>query len=232
MRFAVFLLCVCALVGVANQAAAQSPSSTTVTDERVWFVLGLQSRTDRPGPWRWAVENILRTRDGVNVIDVAGIRPIVNYVIDKHSTVGGGYAFVVNSPETIALHEHRVFQQYIFTSKIATGTLTVRERLEERFIEKNSGMAGRLRSQVRYSLPIKPGSKFSLIGYDELFVHLNDTTVTRQGVDQNRIFGGFGQVINPMFRYEVGYLNQYYPGHNIVPPRMNHVLSGAFGISF
>jgi hypothetical protein len=195
-------------------------------------VVALQSRADRPGPWRWSFENILRSRDGVQTIDVAGVRPIVNYTIDSHSTVGGGYAYVVYSPETTGLAEHRVFQQYIWTNKFGAGTFTVRERLEERFFEGNSGVAVRLRQQFRYSRPVKRGSKFSLIGYDELFIHFNETTAYKQGVDQNRIFGGIGQTLNRMLRYEVGYLNQYYPSHGVAAARLNHVLSGSFGISF
>jgi len=220
------------LMGMAVPASAQTPARETVTDERVWLVVALQSRADRPGPWRWSFENILRSRDGVQTIDVAGVRPIVNYTIDRHSTVGGGYAYVVNSPESLDVVEHRVFQQYIWTNKFGAGTFTARVRLEERFLEANSGVAVRLRQQYRFSHPIKRGSPFSLIGYDELFIHLNETTRYPQGVDQNRIFGGVGQTINRMLRYEVGYLNQYAPSHGNAAARMNHVLSGSFGISF
>ena len=228
----VFAIAVSILFGIAGRASAQTPVRETVTDERVWFVFVMQSRADRPGPWRISVENIIRTRDGVNAIDVLGLRPILNYVIDKHSTVGGGFGMVMYTPATTSLIEQRIFQQYIFTTKLGGGTFTLRERLEERFIEGNSGMAARLRQQFRYSLPIKPGSHFSIVGYDELFLHLNDTTATRKGVDQNRIFGGIGQTINSSMRYEVGYLNQFAPGHDLVAPRMNHVLSGSVAISF
>jgi hypothetical protein len=220
------------LLGAAGPANAQTTPRETVTDERVWLVVALQSRADRPGPWRWSFENILRSRDGVSTIDIAGLRPILNYTIDKHSTVGGGYAYVVNLPETIALVEQRIFQQYIWTNKFGAGTFSVRERLEERFLDGNSGVAVRLRQQFRYSHPIKPGSRFSVIGYDELFVHFNETTAYKQGVDQNRLFGGIGDTINKTVRFELGYLNQYSPTHGVAAPRMNHVLSGSFAISF
>jgi hypothetical protein len=93
-------------------------------------------------------------------------------------------------------------------------------------------MAARLRSQFRYTRPLKTGSRFSLVGYDELFVYLNSTTATRRGVDHNRVFVGIGETLSRTYRYEVGYLNQYVLGHDIVAPRMNHVLSGSFAISF
>ncbi len=221
------LCCLLGLSGLASNAGAQ-----TVTDERVWFTLTLQSRTDRPSPWQWSVENILRTRDGVSTIDTAAFRPILNFRLDRHSTVGGGYTYAEYSPATIGLIEHRAFQHYVWTSQLAGGTLNVRERLEERFIDGNSGMAARLRSVVRYGHPIAKGSKISLVGYDELFLHLNTTTLTRQGVDQNRAFAGVSDTLNRTTRFEVGYLNQFAPGHGVVKDRMNHVLAGTLAFSF
>jgi hypothetical protein len=223
------LLCFAASAG---RASAQTAPRDTVVDERVWATFVLQRRADAPGPWRWSLETIVRTRDGVKAIDVASLRPIVNFNINSHSTIGGGYSYVVYSPATTGLVEHRWFQQYIFTSKLAGGSFIVRQRLEERFIENNSGVAARLRNQARYSHPIKKGSRFSIVGYDELFLHLNDTTATRAGVDQNRIFAGIGETLSKRYRYEVGYLNQYLPGRDLIANRMNHVLSGSFAVSF
>jgi hypothetical protein len=230
-RASAFLLA-CCLFGAARRAQAQTPA--TVTDERVWFTLMFQSKADAPGHWRWSFENIVRSRDGFSTVDNAGIRPIVNYVINKHSTVGGGYAVIEYWPAaTPAFTEQRSFEQYIFASKVPGGNFTLRERLEQRYIEHNDGTAWRLRQQFRYSHPVKKGSPVSLLGYDELFVHFNDTRLARQGVDQNRIFGGISDTINKTWKFEVGYLNQYIPGPGSpVAPRMNHVLSGNLAISF
>jgi hypothetical protein len=153
------------LAGLPSAARAQ-----TVTDERVWVTVALQSRTDRPSPWRWSIENILRTRDGVSAIDVVSLRPILNYAINKHSTVGGGYAYVEYSPATVGLIEHRWFEQYIWSGAMTGGTLTVRSRLEERFSDGNDRAAFRLREQVRFSHPVKRGSRIAVAGYDELFL--------------------------------------------------------------
>jgi hypothetical protein len=219
------------LLGLLVFARAAPASAQTETDERVWINVILQSRTDRPTPWRWSVENIVRTRDGVSTIDNVGLRPIVNYVIDKHSTVGGGYAYVEYSPATIGLVEHRLFEQYIWTGSLAGGTLAVRNRLEQRFTDGNSGVAARLREQVRFSHPVKPGSHISIVGYDEFFLHLNTTTLTQKGLDQNRIFGGISDSLNRTVRFEVGYVNQFVKRHD-TPSLLNHVLSGTLVFSF
>lgn len=222
----------CCLLGGARGAHAQVVSRDLVTDERVWFTLAFQSRADAPGHWRWSFENIARSRDGVSTLDNAAIRPLLNYVINKHSTVGGGYAYVVYWPAVgSSFSEHRAFEQYIFTSKIPTGAFTLRERLEQRVVEHNDGTAWRLRQQFRYSHPLKAGSPVALVGYDELFVHLNGTKAFKQGVEQNRIFGGISDTINKTLRFEVGYLNQYGPGHGLAA-KMNHILSGNLAISF
>ena len=222
------MLVACCLLGATHRAEAQ----TTVTDERVWFTLMFQSRADAPGHWRWSLENIVRSRDGFSTVDNAGFRPILNYAIDKHSTVGGGYAYIEYWPApTPAFHEQRSFEQYIFTSKVPGGNFTLRERLEQRYIEHNDGTAWRLRQQFRYSHPLK--GPISLVGYDELFVHLAKTRATPQGVEQNRIFGGISDTINKAWKFEVGYLNQYAPSHGGgAAPRMNHVLSGNLAIAF
>ena len=78
--------------------------------------------------------------------------------------------------------------------------------------------------------PVRAGSKISYIGYDELFVHLNTTTRSPRGIDQNRIFGGLGLAVNPKVRIEGGYLNQFSPGHGKAA-KMNHVLSTNLTIS-
>jgi len=202
-----------------------------VTDERLWINVALQSRTDRPSPWRWSFENIVRTRDQASTIDIAGVRPIVSYVFDKHSSVGGGYAWLEYSPATIGVREQRLVEQYIWTGPLSGGTLSIRSRVEQRFIDGNSGVAARLREQARFSHPVSKGSRLAIVAYDELFVHLNTTTVTRRGIDQNRAFGGIAYALSRSARFEVGYVNQFAPGRG-ARNRMNHVLSGAFGLSF
>lgn len=219
------------MLGLLICARSAPAFAQTITDERVWVNVMLQSRADRPSPWHWSIENILRTRDGVSTIDNVGFRPILNYAIDKHSTVGGGYACVEYSPATVGLVEHRWFEQYIWSGALSGGTLTIRNRLEERFADGNSGMAARLREQIRFSHPVRTGSRISVVAYDEFFLHLNTTTLTQKGVDQNRIFGGISDTVNRMVRFEAGYVYQHVNRHAL-PDLKNHVLSGTLVLSF
>jgi len=218
------------LLAQANRAEAQTD---TVTDERVWFTFSLQGPIGaRTSPWRLAIESFFRSRNGVDQLDSAAVRPILSYNLNAHSSVGGGYALSPSFPVTGGTTiEHRWFEQYVWTGSLSGGSLSARTRIEQRFIEGNSGVDHRFREVVRYTHPIRAGSKTYLAGYDELFVHMNSTTRSRSGVDQNRAYAGAGRALNARFRIEIGYLNQFIPGHN-VPDRMNHILSGTLQISY
>ena len=218
--------CVCAWPVA---AAAQD----TITDERVWFTLSLQERASPDSPWRWTFETVFRSRDGVDDLDVLVVRPTIIYTLDSHSSVGGGYAFAPSFPSAGGVTvEQRAYGQYGFTSGLAGGTFSCRIRLEARFIEGNDGTLMRLRNQARYTHAIHRGSRLSWMAYDELSLHLNDTRLRAQGIDQNRLFGGLQIAAWPAGRVEAGYLNQFLPGLRGTADRMNHVLSTVLAISF
>lgn len=113
----------------------------------------------------------------------------------------------------------------------SAGTLTLRTRVEFRMVEGNDHTVTRLRQQMRFSHPFSKGSRVALVGYDELFLHLNASAKNVKGVDQNRVFVGFSDTVNSAARFEIGYLNQYAPGHG-GSAKMNHVLSGLLVLSF
>lgn len=212
---------------------ASSAAAQTVTDERVWFTT-MFSESGKPGsPWRWTMEVITRTREGVSDIDTFGLRPTIIYALNSHSSIGGGYAYVPSFPASGGTTvEQRVYGQYVWTGPVAGGTVTTRTRVESRFIEGNSGALGRFRQQVRFSRPFKKGGKLSWAAYEELFVHVNDTTRSARGIDHNRLFGGLSLAASKAVRVEGGYLNYFSPGHRGAPDRRYHVLSGALTISF
>ena len=212
---------------------ATNARAQTVTDDRVWFTTILQEPGNAGSPWRWSLEVINRSREGVSELDTFGLRFAPMFALNSHSSVGGGYAFVPNFPVTGGTTlEQRVFGQYIWTGAAGGGTLTLRSRVESRFIENNSGPLGRFRQQVRFSHVVRQGSRLSWLAYDEFHVHLNNTSRSARGVDQNRAFGGVSVAADTQVRIEAGYLNQFSPGHRGAPDKMNHILSGVLAISF
>ena len=218
-----FLIALC----TATRAGAQ-----TVTDERIWFNLTLQDQGDAASPWHWSIEFIVRSRDVVEALDSAAVRPAISYNLTPRSTVGGGYLIGRTDPAVgRTLTEHRFFGQYAWRSPAAGGTVALRTRLEERVIVDDSSPVARLRQQVRYSRPISSGSKLAWVAYEELFVNLNGSNRYRRGVDHNRVYAGLSGALSSGLRVDFGYLNQFIPGR-AAPDRMNHILSGTLVVSF
>ncbi len=215
-------------------AGASHASAQTVTDHRVWFVMPMTGRIgSASSPWRWTFETILRSREGVDDLDSFTVRPIITFDLTPRTSVGGGYmratAFLASGG---SITENRVFGQFAWSSPLSGGTIALRTRMEGRFVEGNSGPAARLRQQVRFSRPIRSSSRVALVGYDEILIHLNSTTRAASGIEQNRAFVGVSGAITSAVRVEVGYLNQFFPGHRGTADRMNHVLMTTMGIAF
>jgi hypothetical protein len=228
-RYRCLLLLIVALALSASDLQAQ-----TVTDERVWFSLPVQGHIGSDeSPWRWSMELILRSRDGLDTLDSTTVRPSVIYSLSSRASLQGGYANATAFPPTgEALTEHRWFGNFTWAQPSAIGSFNFRTRLESRHIETNDGALGRLRQQVRFSRPIHKGGRLAIVGADEIMFHLNDTSRAAKGVEQNRIFAGISQALTPTTRLEIGYLNQYFPGHRGNSSRMNHVLATTLGVSF
>ncbi len=213
--------------------ASAEARAQTITDGRVWFGASFVDAGSPGSPWRWTVESLVRSREGIDEVDVAALRPTVMYAVNAHSSIGGGYALALSFPVSGGTTiEQRVFVQYIWSGRAAGGALTLRTRAESRFIEGNSAPLGRLRQQIRFTRALRPGSRWSLVLADELMFHTNDTTRSASGVDQNRASAGVSVAATASMRVEVGYMNQFSPGHRGAPDRMNHILSSALSISF
>jgi len=203
----------CAVTLITLALAPALAGAQTVTDERVWLGLILQERSGTESPWRWTMESLLRTRDGTSTLDVVSVRPVIGYDLTNRSSLWAGYAWSPSFPASGGTAiEQRLFQQFIWSGRVWRHTLTSRTRLEQRFIEGNSGVLVRFRQQVRVTRPLS-GTRMSLTIYDEFFIHLNSTRRASRGIDQNRIFGGIGVAFSPTARLEAGYLNQFSPGH-------------------
>lgn len=217
-----------AICGTAGSAQAQ-----VVADERAWFVGIVQKRATPEAPWGGSMEVILRSRDGLESLDVFSLRPTLIRSLTSRSSAGAGYAASRSFPATgRSSVEHRWFGQYVWAGSAAGGSLTLRTRVEARLLENNSSPAGRLRQQVRYSHPLGSSKWVSVLLAEEFFVHLNDTARIARGVDQNRVSGGVLINAARRARVELSYLNQFSPGHRGAPDRRNHILSGALIVTY
>lgn len=218
------------LVGLATLTVPVATSAQTISDERVWLNVTFQERAGTESPWRWYMEVQGRTRDGVGEVDQFIARPAVGYDLTSRSSIWAGHGY---TPSYLAngtaatgdvLTENRAWQQYLWAGPGLGSTLQWRTRLEQRAIEDNDGLAWRFRQFWRLTRQIHPGlGGLTFVVWDEVFVHLNDTTRTTSGFDQNRVFVGAGVGAWQGARVEVGYVNQavHVAGGS---DRRNHVL--------
>ena len=225
----------CAILLIMGAGAMTPVSAQTIYDGRVWWNVTTQERAGTASPWRWYFEVQGRMRDGVDAPDQLLLRPAMGYDLTSRSSVWIGYGYTPGFPATGGvLSENRMWQQYLWNGPLASGTFSSRSRLEERAIEGNEGVALRFRQQVRFVRDASSGSRVTAILWDEMFVHLNSTTRTASGFDQNRVFGGIGVALNPRARIEVGYMNQFINSLSNTgsTDRMHHILSGVLNLTF
>ena len=178
--------------------------------------------------WYFDVQN--RTRR-VHDVDQFVVRPGVGRSLGERSSLWIGYAYTANLPDIgEKFIEHRIWEQYLWSGPAGPGTLSLRSRVEQRFFPGSRNTAWRVRQQARLARPPAAHPSLSLILWDEVLAHLNSTSHSRQGLDQNRFFGGLARSVNPHVRVEAGYMNQFVrsTGAN----KMHHVFSGVISLGF
>lgn len=142
------------------------------------------------------------------------VRPAVGYQVTPKLSLWLGYGWTPSFfPEFTG--ENRIFQQALLEDRFHALSLNNRFRLEERFIEHSGGTSVRVRHQIRASHPIRSGSPWSLVGYNELFWNLDSTPRGPQaGFDQDRVYLGTAYNLSKSARVEAGYLAAF-----VNPPR-------------
>jgi hypothetical protein len=206
--------------------AVQAAGAQTLTDNRVWWNVTVQERAGTASQWRWYMEVQGRHRAEGRDFDQLLVRPAVGYDLTSRSSLwlGGGYTPVYPASGD-TLHEHRYWQQYLWSGPALGGAFQSRSRVEQRAIDGNDGVAWRVREFVRHTTTVSQRRQLTVVVWDEVFVHLNDTTRTSGGFDQNRLFAGIGVPAGRRGRLEIGYLNQSINGGRAVDRRHHAVLS-------
>ena len=235
-RWSAFVLIVDANVTLilSNSARAQ-----TVDDEGLWLALFAQGKFQEDGGHcdcrnaksheiKWWFDGHARFLDDADFFSQSIVRPGIGYALTDRATIWAGYGWIRTSPIVGAdFDENRIWQQLTWSRKHDPLLFAFRSRLEQRFVETGDDAGWRFRQLIRaqHNLPACP--HLTLVSWDELFIHLNDTDWgARSGFNQNRLFAGIGLKCDPQSRWrtEIGYLNQtiHVPGGN---DRSHHILS-------
>jgi Protein of unknown function (DUF2490) len=240
--------CVLALaIGLLAVAAAPARAQrTSYSNWNAWFTLnGEVALTDR---WSFLFDVSDRRSGPVNEIQALFARIGASYELSPHVhlAVGGNRSESFpfgKEPSAYKTPEWRLWEHVLVTQELGRLSLSHRYRLEQRFQGKSSDGSGhidewvhtgRFRYQVRGTLPVHgnstpPGGTY-LTAADEVFISFGPA-VQSNIFDQNRATVAVGWRMTPMWRLEVGYLNQLTlksSGHEV---ERNHTLVVSAGFN-
>lgn len=171
------------------------------------------------------------------------LRTGVNYYFNKQVSSTVGYCFVQTYPygefpSKIMFPEHRIWEQFQFTSHFGKLEMVTRFRLEQRYVYSpvlkdgvyvvgSDVYTNRFRLLTRFSIPFKGqaiGDKtFYITAYEELFINFGKN-VAFNIYDQNRAYLALGYKIPKLGKIELGYLNQLVFKGNGIQVENNHTL--------
>ncbi len=211
---------------------ASSVNGQSVDDQGQWNALFAQGdfknwgcESDR---LRWWFDGHIRLLDDTDGFNQSIVRPGIGWQLNEQSSLWAGYGWISSRALSgLEFDEHRIWQQWIWSNDFEKWKLALRSRFEQRFVETGDDLGLRYRQFFRATHKLPSYEKLSLVWWDELFYHLNDTDWgARSGFNQNRVFAGVGFKASPCcpWRVEVGYLNQVIEVPT-GPDRNHHILS-------
>ncbi|MDA0207764.1 MAG: DUF2490 domain-containing protein [Acidobacteria bacterium] len=231
------LLC---LMGTALQA--QEPDRVSDPNFHAWYMY-FGDHSIGESPWGLHFDGQWRRQGVGQQWQQLLLRPGINYDLNSHVQVSGGYAFIQSHPygsfpAQTNTPEHRIWQQLILRQKVGKANLAHRFRLEQRHVgitdaslpEEDRVTGYSYRNRVRYfakgTIPIGhkgPDSDYFLAAYNEIMFNFGRNTA-RNIFDQNRAYIAIGRKLPGVGALEIGYLQQTVQQGNGRVIEFNHTL--------
>ncbi|HLO80455.1 MAG TPA: DUF2490 domain-containing protein [Chitinophagaceae bacterium] len=227
--------CVLFVLMMVNVVAIKSQTKKEVTHHaQTWLSINSTYRFSE----HWGILGDFHYRSTIAFKDPRFyfIRVGGHYWIQEKMTAAAGYAHTWLSPAQTGwqtwTNENRLYEQFLFSTSLGKTLITQRFRNEQRWIQKiqNDSRTGetkfinRVRYLLSFNFPIfkKPGLP-SLVLADEVLLNFGKEVVYNT-VDQNRIFIGIKQALNPHLSYDFGYMNVYQQRSSGYQYDMNHTI--------
>lgn len=160
----------------------------------------------------------LRTADDYQYLKTYILRPSISYLFHKNIAVALGFQYFNHTQKPIGLAKYQleeggIWEQLFTRIKLKNSNLSLRLRLEQRFIEQTAGnvFTQRVRIQARLIKPLnQKDSVFNkglyLTLQDEVFFNVqNKKYLNNRLLDQNRLAAGFGYRLNNAVDIEGSY---------------------------
>ena len=184
-----------------------------------WFMFLNNTKFNK----KWGLQFDFQTRsaDDWKYVRNTLVRPAMQYFINDQHNVALGYLWqTTQSQSDIAgnsfQHEHRIFEQYIYTHKLKSVFASHRLRVEQRFIGRADEDVFSQRFRYFFRL-IQPLTK-NQVGFtkgafvalqNEVFLNIqNKDKINGSVFDQNRAYLALGYRFSKKFDLEAGYMNQ------------------------
>jgi Protein of unknown function (DUF2490) len=184
-----------------------------------WFMF--LNNTKFNDKWGLQFDLQVRSADDWGYVRNTLVRPAVQYFINNKSNVALGYLWQTTTTEVMGsadlnLHEHRIFEQYIYNHKIRSVFASHRFRVEQRFIGRTGEdvFSQRFRYFVRLIQPLQKTQPAFTKGaflalQNEIFLNIqNKSKINSSVFDQNRAYLAAGYRFSKQFDLEAGYMNQ------------------------
>lgn len=186
--------------------------------------------------WGIAADAHIRTNEVFHDNNFYFLRGGISYILNSAVSITGGYAHMWLAPTKEGWNtysdENRIYQQAQIATKLGKVSVLQRLRNEQRWQEKivndvstgENRFTDRVRYLVSFNIPVfKKKTAPSLVLSDEVLVHFGQEVVYNT-FDQNRLFVGIKQVINPKLSFDFGYMNVYQQKYTGYQYDMNHTL--------
>ncbi len=164
--------------------------------------------------FNWHHEVQYRNYDFVGDLEQLLLRTGLGYNLSEDNNnilLGYGYILSENylddSDEKVSVNEHRIYQQFITRQNFNRVYIQHRYRFEQRFVESDFKLRFRyfLAFNVPLNNPTMEDKTFYGSAYNEIFLNTKDNVF-----DRNRLYLGMGYRLNKTFRFELGYMNQFF----------------------
>lgn len=213
------LLIPCLLYAQAENASKLWLTNTTIGDfgkhHRGLYNLNLQMRFQDEKSW----------------FERAIIRPSLGYMITRQWSAWLGYDFMPFTPRPLRKvhYNNTIWEQLRWQNRFEHIQVASNSRFEQRWV--NTQPTTSLRWRQRFELAIQPTSDSKIVPdfFDEIFILLNHPSWTPNNlIGQNRFYAGIEYLYSKHTKFEIGYLNIYYPRRG--KERIDNVL--VLGLTF
>ncbi len=191
------------------------PAAARASDLQLWT--GGSVTVKLSDKWNVSQDMTARFSDNKHGLYELEANTLVGYQLSKTVSIWAGYD---HDPQYAAgdfsVMEHRLVEHLVSSNlgKLASGQLSGRVRLEQRWRDGQNGTGWRLRPYLRYTVPFSSRSKVGLTLSEEPFFDLNTTTFQSvHGLERLRSLVAITTPISKHFSADIGYMNQ----HGFVP---------------